>query len=282
MAKKTFEDFAGRIIPNREQLDELGRDLTFKPVPTASPETLTAEEIARYNHEGYLKPYRIFDESEISNLRGHLDAILEQIVREGGDSYSFISAHLRDGRIYDLIHDSRILRYVRDILGNDFVCWSTHCFCKMPHDGKQVSWHQDASYWPLSPARTVTMWLAIDDADSENACMRFIPRSHLVGHIDYRTSDASEQNVLNQTVDDVERFGDPVDVTLKAGEASLHSDLLLHGSEANNSDRRRCGLTMRFAAAEVQADYGWNNQGVLVSGVDARGHWGNPPRPEAN
>lgn len=25
----------------------------------------------------------------------------------------------------------------------------THYFAKQPGDGKQVSWHQDASYWPL-------------------------------------------------------------------------------------------------------------------------------------
>ena len=29
---------------------------------------------------------------------------------------------------------------------------------------------------------------------------------------------------------------------------------MLHGSEANNSDRRRCGITMRFAPVNVKAD----------------------------
>ena len=27
-----------------------------------------------------------------------------------------------------------------------------------------MSWHQDSSYWPLSPSKTVTAWLAIVDA----------------------------------------------------------------------------------------------------------------------
>ena len=35
----------------------------------------------------------------------------------------------------------------------------------LPQDVRQVAWHQDASYWPFTPARTVTAWLAIDDAD---------------------------------------------------------------------------------------------------------------------
>jgi non-haem Fe2+, alpha-ketoglutarate-dependent halogenase len=67
---------------------------------------------------------------------------------------------------------------------------------------------------------------------------------------------------------------------LKAGQASIHNDLLLHGSEANNSTRRRCGLTLRYAAAEVSAEMGWNAKGVIVKGSDPSGHWGNPGRPE--
>jgi len=66
-------------------------------------------------------------------------------------------------------------------------------------------------------------------------------------------------------VENAERFGRPVDVELKAGEISMHSDLLLHGSNANQSRRRRCGLTLRYCAADVQAGLGWNAKGVLVS-----------------
>jgi ectoine hydroxylase-related dioxygenase (phytanoyl-CoA dioxygenase family) len=76
----------------------------------------------------------------------------------------------------------------------------------------------------------------------------------------------------------VEKFGEPADVELKAGEASLHSDLLLHGSEANTSSRRRCGLTLRYTPAEVRAYLGWHDKGVAAAGEPA-GHWANRPRP---
>jgi non-heme Fe2+,alpha-ketoglutarate-dependent halogenase len=55
--------------------------------------------------------------------------------------------------------------------------------------------------------------------------------------------------------------------------------LLLHGSEANQSNRRRCGLTLRYCPASVQAGLGWNGKGVIVSGSDPAAHWANPPRP---
>ena len=128
-------------------------------------------------------------------------------------------------------------------------------------------------------SQAVTVWLAIDDADVENACMRYIPGSHHYGHLTYRLTEDAEDAVLNQEVENAEQFGQPVDVELKAGEISLHSDLLLHGSEPNRSDRRRCGLTLRYCAADVRAGLDWNLKGVVVAGTDPSGHWANPPRP---
>jgi ectoine hydroxylase-related dioxygenase (phytanoyl-CoA dioxygenase family) len=78
----------------------------------------------------------------------------------------------------------------------------------------------------------------------------------------------------------VEQLGAPVDNELKAGEISIHSDLLVHGSEANMSPRRRCGLTLRYCPADVRAELGWNAKGVIVSGCDPSAHWANPSRPE--
>ena len=196
----------------------------------------------------------------------------------GGDSYSISTAHRKYARVYDLLTDPRIVACVRDILGEDVVGWGSHFFCKMPGDGKVVSWHQDASYWPLTPSKTVTVWLAIDDADRENACMRFIPGTHHYGHLTYRLTENDGANVLNQTVPGVERYGDPVYVELKAGEASVHADLLLHGSEANASTRRRCGLTLRYTPGDVRAYSGWDQKGVVVAG-DPPAHWANRSRP---
>ena len=37
-----------------------------------------------------------------------------------------------------------------------------------------------------------------------------------------------------------------VDLVLKAGDVSVHNPRIVHGSNANNSDRRRGGLTIRY------------------------------------
>jgi non-heme Fe2+,alpha-ketoglutarate-dependent halogenase len=273
------ESLTFRITPTSEELSGVERDLRFHPSENANPQRLTSAEIAAFNRDGYLSGIRIFSEDEIAEHRRSFDAILAGVLAAGGSSYSISTAHLKYAVVYDLLTHPRIVSYVKDLLGENVIGWGSHYFCKMPRDGKAVSWHQDAIYWPLTPSKTVTVWLAIDGADTENACMRFIPGSHLRGPLPHLPSGESEDNVLDHTAVDPLAIGAPVDNVLRAGEISLHSDLLLHGSEANDSDRRRCGLTLRYCAAEVRASLGWDAKGVVVSGADIDHHWANPARP---
>ncbi len=261
------------------EIDELPRDLRFRPSENKDPKVLTRAQIDTFNRDGYIKGIRIFSDAEIGEIRAYFDQLLAKVLAEGRDAYSINSAHLTYGRVFDLLANERITAHIKDLLGEHLVGWGSHFFCKMPRDRKTVSWHQDASYWPMTPSKTATVWLAIDDSDVDNACMRFIPGSHHHGHLTYKLSEEDENNVLFQTVPTAEQYGEPIDVELKAGEISIHSDMLLHGSKANTSGRRRCGLTMRYCAAEVRALQGWHLKGVLLAGDDPEQHWANPPRP---
>lgn len=271
-----------KAVLDQSDLSSIPRDLTFYPTTNAHPQVLTPEQIEQFNRDGFLTGIRIYSPEEIADIRRYFDDLLAKVIAAGGDSYSISSAHLKYGKVWDILTHRKITACVRDLLGENVIGWGSHFFCKMPHDGKQVAWHQDASYWPLTPSKAVTCWLAVDDADRENACMRFVAGSHHFGPMTFRPSDPKEHNVLNQTIENVEQYGHFVDDILQAGECSFHSDLLLHGSEANESDRRRCGLTLRYAAADVRAHLDWHQKGVYVSGSDPSGHWANRTRPDSD
>lgn len=259
---------------------DMDRDMRFFPIRNDHPRKLSAREIEHFNEKGYITPLDVFSTAEIAAHRAYFDRILAEAFEKGHDSYGINGWHLRLRGLYDLVCEPRILDYVQDLIGEDIVCWGTHYFCKMPGDTKRVSWHQDASYWPLTPTKTVTVWLAIDDADEGNGAMKFIPESHREGHLSFEASGADEDNVLDQTVRDAEAHGDPpTSIPLKAGQIELHSDLLLHSSEANPSSRRRCGLTLRFCPPDVRALKDWNRISIIGRGKDPDGHWVDNPRP---
>jgi non-heme Fe2+,alpha-ketoglutarate-dependent halogenase len=263
---------------------ELERDLRFHPVENNRPQTLTTEQIQQYNDKGFIFPLDVFSAREAAAHRAYFDDLMDRADAVGWGNYSINGWHRQCRGIHDLVTEGRVLDYVQDLIGEDLICWGTHYFCKLPGEGKRVSWHQDASYWPLTPSKTVTVWLAIDDADEENGAMQVIPGSHRHGQIDFERSAAEENNILDQSVHGALQYGDaPVALAMKAGQISLHTDLLLHGSEPNTSRRRRCGLTMRFVPPEVQAYNGWNEHSAVVCrGRDSTGHWVHHPRPEGD
>ena len=270
-----------KSIPDPDLLREFNRDLRFHPTINENPVILTTEQIESFNRDGCIIGLRIFDHLEIAEHRRYFDGLLEDTMARGGTSNSISSAHLKCGRVFDLMHDPRIVSRVRDLLGDEIVGLASQFFCKMPRDPVTIAWHQDAAYWPLTPSKTVTVWLALDDVDTSNSCMRFVAGSHEHGQLTSQASEAEENNLFTQTVPDAESYGRPVDVELAAGEISMHSDLLLHSSEANTSERRRCGLTLRYCSTDVRVmpGFGWAEEGVLISGQDPSGQWGDPPRP---
>ena len=237
------------------------RDLPFIPADPARAETLSAEQVARYNRDGFVSGLDVFPEAEAADWRRYFDGLIGDVLaaNDGRNGYSINGYHQSNARLWDLVHTPRILDYVEDVLGPDLVCWSTHLFCKLPGNPMAVPLHQDAVYWPFTSTRTVTVWLAVDDADAENGTMQFVPGSHRAGPLPYEELALDGTRVLGRQVRGADDYTERFTNTLRAGQMSLHSDLLLHGSAANPSPRRRAGLTIRYAAADARMIEGWDD-----------------------
>ena len=255
------------------------KDFTFYPSVNSSLNRLTTENIEAYNRDGYLNNIPLFDADQVEANRAYFDKLLAFTLAQGKSSYSISGSHVVYGGVYDLVTSPKILDLAEDLLGPNFAAIGAHYFCKLPHDPKVVSWHQDFTYWPVDRTKVITIWVAIDDVDRKNACIKVVPGSHLHGLLPYRESDPLENNVLNQTVENIEQYGTPDSLELQAGQVSIHSCLLLHGSDANNSPRRRCGIGIRYATTDVRADEALRAKGILCRGVDLERNWADPPRP---
>ena len=216
---------------------------------------LTNEEKESYLKDGYLTGVPVFDveaKDDLNDLFVSLSSRLSNDI-DINQTNMWLKASLK---FYNLCRTPAILDYVEDLLGPNFFQWGGQFFLKEPKDGSVVPWHQDAQYWPLKPANAVTVWLAVYDTDKENGAMKVVSGSHKKGSNGFKhhTNNASHL-VLDQEVSEDQIDQDNiVYMDLKAGEISLHNDALLHGSDPNNSDRRRCGITMRFSPTNVKGD----------------------------
>jgi ectoine hydroxylase-related dioxygenase (phytanoyl-CoA dioxygenase family) len=139
-----------------------------------------------------------------------------------------------------------VLDAVEGLLGPDLVVWATELFAKHPREPAiSIGWHRDATYMGFPPRSSVTAWIALSDSSTENGCLQALPGP------DRATRNGND--------------GTPVNVTLRAGEMSLHDDQILHGSASNRSDKKRVGFAVRFVAPHALTDMK-NSQGVVARG----------------
>lgn len=114
--------------------------------------------------------------------------------------------------------------------------------------GGHTPWHQDASFWPLDGARTVTMWMPLVDVPAEMGTMNFADGSHARGLIEKQPGISDRTEVFFQKT--IEREGMAVSTAgaMRAGDATFHSGLTLHGAPGNPTDRVRAVMTVIYLA----------------------------------
>jgi ectoine hydroxylase-related dioxygenase (phytanoyl-CoA dioxygenase family) len=145
-----------------------------------------------------------------------------------------------------------------------------------------VSWHQDSTYFGLSPAEHVTAWVALSHSNLESGCVQVIPGSHHQGQLAHGV-EKSLTNLFStgQTVE-VGRDAPLEFIILKPGEFSLHHTHLLHHSMGNRSDDRRIGLGVSYIPTRCVCSATQRLSASLVRGEDKFGHFDLDPRPQAD
>ena len=68
---------------------------------------------------------------------------------------------------------------VQELLGPSASVGIAHAIYKPAGTGAATPWHQDEAYWdPSRQYKTVSVWMPLQEATSENGCLWFVPGSH--------------------------------------------------------------------------------------------------------
>lgn len=178
----------------------------------------------------------------------------------------------------------KLIEVLSQLIGPNIHCWDTLFWIKKPGDGKDVSFHQDATYWNFDNKHlAVTAWFAFDDVTEEHGSLEYVQGSHRVfqrRHKDVKT----DTNLLmrGQTVDeDVPK--ERVKTQVPAGSVLLHSPYIIHGSSPNRASTPRVAMGMILASTECKPILNVSPEStVLVAGEDTYGHMLHDPAPTGN
>lgn len=234
--------------------DFLSRDSDIE-VPAAAFQ-LSDEQIEFFHENGYVSGIRILSDEQIEQLRQELSLMFnpehegrelwhEYHSNESADPNRVLFHALGAWRVSPGFHDLLWHRAfgipASQLLDGPVRFWHDQLFCKPAEHGGVVAWHQDYSYWTRTlPMAHLTCWIGLDDATSSNGCLQYIPGSHQWDLLPI-TGLAGDMDAIQEALspDQWERFQNPVAIELKAGEASFHHPLMVHGSYENSTPSPR-------------------------------------------
>ena len=224
---------------------------------TLSHPRLNPNQVATFRREGFLiYDAPVFPAAKFEKLKAHFERKLAALP-SGARPEAMDVPHFTDTALFEWLFADEVLDLVEPLIGPDIALFSSHFISKPQGDGRRVPWHEDSAYWKgmLKPMEVVTVWLAIDPSLEENGCMRVIPRTHVEGQkgfSDYEAVD-SATNVFHIEIIKPQRDeSKAVPCILQPNQASLHDGRVMHGSDANTSNLRRCGYTMRYVSSGVR------------------------------
>jgi ectoine hydroxylase-related dioxygenase (phytanoyl-CoA dioxygenase family) len=197
-----------------------------------------------YRRDGYAIFRDVIDADLIAEASDHVAWLANR--HPGVRPEQLGHVYLRDDPFWiRLVSDDRLVDIAQMFVGPDIALFASHYISKPPFSGQPVLWHQDSAFWPLEPMEVVTLWLAIDHSTPENGCVRVIPGSQTMATEAMREV-TDVQSVLGQEIAVEVDESRAVDMVLRPGDVEVHHPQIVHGSNANTSPYRRCGLTIRY------------------------------------
>ncbi len=259
-------------------LSEVHSPLAGAPAASTN-HRITQEQIDFFHENGYCAGIRLLDEGQIARLRSELSDLAnpadpgnalfhEYHSNESKNPDTILFHALGAWRIkpgfHDLLWNPAFLITASQLLGGAVRFWHDQLFCKPARHGGVVAWHQDYSYWTRTePMEHLTCWIALDDSTRENGCLQYIPGSHRWPLLPITGLAGNMDEIQTVLTDDQKAQFKPVAIELKAGEATFHHPLMVHGSYENRTERPRRAAVLNVFRDGVRSA----SDGELLRGV---------------
>ncbi|MDE0112101.1 MAG: phytanoyl-CoA dioxygenase family protein [Albidovulum sp.] len=211
----------------------------------------------QFQREGYAIVERGVSEPELASLRQACDTLLAEPVDDGGGARHRIGlgkrrrflAHRHESfpKVENLLLKGSVASLASRLLQPECYLFNEQFVVKGAGDGASFAWHQDGAYVGFDHQPYISVWIALDDANEENGCLRIIPRDlESRGYIDRHRWSEESRELCGY---DGEDSGVPV--TCAAGAVVLFSSLTLHCSGRNATPNLRRAFLAQYSKEPI-------------------------------
>jgi len=116
------------------------------------------------------------------------------------------------------------------------------------HDG--TLYHQDFAATPVDRSSFMGVWIALHDMPADAGVMRFYNRSHRIGVLGYAFADGI--SLADRCTAALQGTELSPPLIMKAGDATVHHALVVHGSPPNTTTANRWAYSMTLMDADAR------------------------------
>lgn len=233
-----------------------------------------------YKENGYLLVKGVFSPEEVKEMREAVERIIQKAAKSKFDGNAtwqgdyippeelkklvlkgFHDVHYHEAAFTRALIHPNMAAVLTKLIGPNVQVHHSKMLVKPPEKGAAFPMHQDHPYFPHDNHTMLAASIHLDDADTENGCLRVIPGSHKEGvlpHVGMHYLNHKEYPISMGTICEAE-----------AGDVLFFNYLTIHGSDVNKSDRPRRNVLIQYRdptdppSKNVHVNWG---QGLMVCG----------------
>ena len=242
--------------------------MSFAASQTVNVRSVSGDHVAHYERNGWVHVTELVDAETVGQMQEAAERYDAQGPRLGAverelpmwREWRFVA---RDDRCEPFVSVALASAAGRDVSlidghGGGVRYWNDILAKKSPTRSSTAStatgWHQDFPNHPIDRVGGATIWIALADVDPDQGAMSFVSGSHREGPLGRTYSSGTVtggRDQLEQHPWLLDRYEVSQPVALRAGDATFHHPLVVHGSGLNRTDKPRWSFIVMYIAADA-------------------------------
>lgn len=241
---------------------------------------LSGEQVVSFQKNGFLTLQQLATPDEVRELRAKLeDLFMRKVGEKEGAQEDFLAGEkhevektapqiMNPVNYLPELHHTRCFKnaqaIAQQILGENARSTCDLAILKQAYVGTGTPWHQDEAFRdPSLEYHELNIWVALQDATTQNGCLRYLPGSHRNEVLQHGPPN---NDPTSQALECVAAFDQENVVTceLPAGGCAMHHSRMLHSAGPNVSTGSRLAYVMVFGIpptpARVVREFPWLKQ----------------------
>lgn len=222
---------------------------------------------AAFDQDGYVAIRSFLNPLQTDAIRQRMHEYIKDVVPNLPDKHKFYEDKNRPETLKQLQDLSNHDPYFGRLFFSEQFVGLAELLLNGPVQGANLQWfnkpaqvgsptppHQDGYYFMLDPNEAVTMWLALDEVDEENGCVRYLPGSHKRGIRPHsRTTTLGFSQGISDYGDEDRAAEDAIHA--QPGDILVHHSLTVHRANGNTSSTRsRMALGLVYYSRYARED----------------------------